>query len=108
MSKCDFNADLEVSLSDIIKKPNHYIGDNGIEVESVIDGFAGELKGLQAFRFGNIVKYILRFQKKNGLQDLKKAQENLKRFIEAYERSEKDDYVVMGADRVLYQGSKEV
>jgi len=37
------------------------------------------------FAEGNVIKYVLRHDKKNGLEDLLKAQEYLRRLIEQYE-----------------------
>ena len=41
-----------------------------------------EVKGMSASYWCNIVKYILRFQKKNGVEDLKKAKYYLEKLIE--------------------------
>lgn len=71
--------------ADNVNHPNHYQGSNDIEVIDVIDGFAGELKGVAAFEWGNLVKYVLRFQNKNGVEDLKKARKNLDWLIEKLE-----------------------
>ena len=38
---------------------------------------------------GNSLKYILRHQKKNGLEDLKKARKNLDWIIEEMEKTKK-------------------
>lgn len=40
------------------------------------------------FLEGNIIKYITRYKKKNGLEDLKKAQFYLNRLIENYGTNE--------------------
>ena len=40
---------------------------------------------LKGFYLGNALKYQLRFQKKNGLEDLKKAHKNLDWLIEEME-----------------------
>ena len=53
----------------------------------VQEAFIHELKGMSASYWCNIVKYILRFQKKNGVEDLKKAKYYLEKLIE--EESEK-------------------
>lgn len=63
-------------------KPNYYHGD---EVFDIMKSFVGDLKGMEPFYWCNVVKYILRFQGKNGLQDLKKAQIYLQKLIDTYE-----------------------
>ena len=67
---------------DNIISPNHYTSDKGIEVFDVQEAFIHELKGMSASYWCNIVKYILRFQRKNGVEDLKKAKYYLEKLIE--------------------------
>lgn len=52
--------------------PNHYEGDL---VARIIEHF-----GL-GFNLGNVIKYVLRAQNKNGVEDLKKAEWYIKREI---------------------------
>ena len=74
--------------NDNIISPNHYTSGKGFEVFDVQEAFIHELKGMAANYWCNIVKYILRFQKKNGVEDLKKAKYYLEKLIEE-EESEK-------------------
>lgn len=67
---------------DNINSPNHYITDKGFEVFDVQEAFIHELKGMAASYWCNVVKYILRFQMKNGVEDLKKARYYLDKLIE--------------------------
>ena len=71
--------------NDNIIRPNHYASDKGFEVFDVQEAFIHELKGMSASYWCNIVKYILRFQKKNGVEDLKKAKYYLEKLIEEEE-----------------------
>ena len=73
---------LEPKDTDNIIRPNHYASDKGFEVFDVQEAFIHELKGMSASYWCNIVKYILRFQKKNGVEDLKKAKYYLEKLIE--------------------------
>lgn len=57
-----------------VVRPEHYVGKR-MEVIDVIDAF--DLNAYEA----NIVKYVLRYKKKNGLEDLKKAEWYLTRLI---------------------------
>ena len=68
--------------NDNIIRPNHYASDKGFEVFDVQEAFIHELKGMSASYWCNIVKYILRFQRKNGVEDLKKAKYYLEKLIE--------------------------
>lgn len=74
-----------VTTSDNIKSPNHYVSDSGIEVFDVQEAFIHELSGMAASYWCNVVKYILRFQRKNGVEDLKKAKYYLEKLIEEEE-----------------------
>lgn len=58
---------------DMVNHPKHYKSESGMEVIDVIKAFTADLKGYQATDTGNIIKYILRWPHKNGLEDLKKA-----------------------------------
>ena len=80
--KCKGNKDLSGYNGDNIISPNHYASDKGFEVFDVQEAFIHELKGMADNYWCNIVKYILRFQKKNGVEDLKKAKYYLEKLIE--------------------------
>ncbi len=67
-----------------VNHPNHYQSSK-FEVIDIIDEFGKDYSGESAFDFGNVVKYILRAKKKNGLEDLKKAQWYLSRLIDKWE-----------------------
>lgn len=43
------------------------------------------MNNVNRFYWGNAIKYLLRFQGKNGLEDLKKARKNLDWLIEEME-----------------------
>lgn len=67
---------------DNIKKPNHYqLEGLGIEVKDIIFEVTKDLKGKEAVCVGNILKYVMRAKKKNGLEDYKKAYEYLEYLI---------------------------
>ena len=66
-------------------RPNHYdlgLG-HGLEVMDLIRANAAGLTGFQGFAFGNILKYVLRFRRKNGLEDLLKAKTYLDQLIQS-------------------------
>lgn len=56
-----------------VSHPNHYQGKYGLEVIEVIKNFTADLKGIEAVDTANAIKYILRWKKKNGKQDIEKA-----------------------------------
>ena len=61
-----------------------------MEVRSVVENFIGDLQGMAAADFKDVVKYILRFQKKNGSQDLRKAERCLTWLADAVEKEERE------------------
>ena len=75
----------EIFEDDKVNNPNHYQGKFGLEAIEVVRNFAGNLTAVQGFYWGNAIKYLLRFQSKNGLEDLKKARKNLDWLIEELE-----------------------
>ena len=61
-----------------VKSPKHYMLDGlGIEVKDIIFEVTKDMKGKEAVCVGNILKYVMRARKKNGIEDYKKAYEYL-------------------------------
>jgi hypothetical protein len=62
-------------MSDSVRHPKHYEleGLNGIESIDIIRSVLGKM-GFEQFCRGNELKYLIRADKKNGLEDLRKAQ----------------------------------
>ena len=78
-------------MKDNINHPEHYKTENGLETIDVIEAFTEGLQGGEATNTGNVLKYMCRWKKKNGLEDLKKAQWYLNRLIDSVEsRQEKE------------------
>lgn len=72
---------------DNVNNPNHYKLSCGVESIEIIKRVLG-LKGFVAFCLGNILKYLIRAEKKNKLEDYKKAAKYLEWVIQNYNRSE--------------------
>jgi hypothetical protein len=95
MVVCEFSTDRKnwkklgdgtvTELHDSVNNPKHYQGRYGMQSIDALRNFmtSEQLKG---FYLGNALKYQLRFQKKNGLEDLKKARKNLDWLIEEVEK----------------------
>lgn len=64
-----------------VHHPDHY-NQNGMEVWDVINAFTKDLEGAEAFYAGNAIKYILRWNHKNGIEDLEKAKVYIDKIIE--------------------------
>ena len=66
---------------DNVNKPSHYQLDCGVESIEIIKRVLG-LRGFVAFCLGNVLKYLIHAQKKNGKEDYKKAAKYLEWVIE--------------------------
>ena len=64
---------------DMVNHPPHY-NQGGIETIEAIKAALGE--GFTFYLTGNILKYLWRYQHKNGLEDVKKAQFYLNRLVQ--------------------------
>jgi len=67
---------------DMVNSPPHYQTGCGLETIDVIAAFTDDLCGIEAVCTGNVLKYMCRWKKKNGIEDLKKAQWYLNRLIQ--------------------------
>lgn len=78
----DYATDTETAY-DVVQKPEHYNTNlpEGVEVIDIIAAQTAPLSGMQAVAQANVIKYVLRWQKKNGVQDLEKARFYLDRLI---------------------------
>lgn len=72
---------------DNVNNPNHYKLSCGVESIEIIKRVLGT-KSFVAFCLGNILKYLIRVEKKNKLEDYKKAAKYLEWVIQNYNRSE--------------------
>lgn len=70
---------------DKIKSPSHYrLEGLNCETIDVVKARLGK-EGFKAFCVGNVIKYVLRAEKKNGLEDYKKSKQYLDWIIEGEE-----------------------
>jgi hypothetical protein len=68
----------------MVSHPDHYKSGK-YEVIDIIDEFTKDLSGTEAVCTANAIKYILRWKKKNGIQDVKKAIWYLSHLVEHLE-----------------------
>lgn len=61
-------------------KPEYY-HQNGTDVIEMIERLRGK-QAAKEFCIGNVVKYTIRFDRKNGVEDLQKAQTYISRLME--------------------------
>ena len=79
------------SQDDLVSHPNHYQSDAGLEVIDVIEAFTSDLNGIEAVDTANVIKYICRWKKKNGVQDLEKAKWYITHLINHIKNRQEDN-----------------
>lgn len=78
---------MEDELMDNVNHPNHYQGK--IECIDAIEVAVDGLHGIEAVFVANILKYVWRYRKKNGIEDLRKASWYLERLIKEVGKHDK-------------------
>lgn len=66
---------------DMVNQPPHYT-QGKFETIDVIEDVVQHLDGVNAVLVGHILRYVIRFPFKNGVEDLRKAQFYLDRLID--------------------------
>lgn len=72
-------CDLESGLKDAIN-PDHY-KKGSVECIDAIDAATVGKKGIEAVCVANVIKYLWRYENKDGIKDVKKAQWYLERLL---------------------------
>lgn len=72
-------------INDNVNKPAHYQGK--VECIDAIEVAVEGLEGLEAVCTANVIKYVWRWKKKNGREDLMKAEWYLKKLISLLENN---------------------
>lgn len=73
--------------NDVVNHPAHYTGGK-MECIDIVDVMTEDKQGLEAFCIGNIVKYLYRYNKKGGVEDVKKAEWYFKKLVEVLEEKQ--------------------
>lgn len=83
-STCQESRQVEEE-SDSVNHPDYYMLIDGIEVIDIINEILtrSAFTNIQGFYLGNVLKYILRADMKNGVEDLEKAEVYLNWLIES-------------------------
>lgn len=68
--------------ADPMVNPDHYKSEKGFQVIDVMEAFTDGMNGIEAVDTASVIKYICRWKKKNGLQDLEKAMWYLQHLID--------------------------
>lgn len=73
-----------VAANDVVNHPSHYT-QGGIECIDAIKAATVGKSGIEAVCVANVVKYLWRYEEKNGVEDVKKARWYLERLISELE-----------------------
>ena len=71
---------------DNVNNPSHYT-QGKVECIDALESATVGKKGIEAVCVANVVKYLWRYEEKNGLEDVKKAEYYLKKLIDIMEKS---------------------
>ena len=70
---------------DNVNSPSHYTQADGLEcIDAITAAVSGKI-GIEAVCVANVTKYLWRYELKNGLEDVKKAQWYLNRLVSELE-----------------------
>lgn len=86
-AEADDEADLNECIGqdfDVVNHPSHYTKGR-IECIDAIDSATVGKSGIEAVCVANIIKYLFRYEEKNGLEDVKKAKWYLNKLISELE-----------------------
>ncbi|WP_353422502.1 DUF3310 domain-containing protein [Staphylococcus delphini] len=87
--KIPSNTKIATHETSTIKKPNHYMFENGTEAIKIINMLVKRYKqSTVAAQIYNTIKYIIRAPFKNGVEDLKKAKESINFAIKFWDDKE--------------------
>ena len=80
-------ASINSKTYDPVQHPLHY-NQGGIECIDAIKAATVGKKGIEAVCVANVIKYLFRYEAKNGLEDVKKAAWYIDRLIQELELNE--------------------
>lgn len=82
-------AQCPISETNFIDHPSHYTG-HAVECIDAIEAATEGLNGFEGYCAGNVIKYVWRWKRKGGIEDLKKARWYLDQLIDAAGGTETD------------------
>ena len=72
---------------DVVNKPRHY-NQGGIECIDALKAATVGKRGIEAVCVANVIKYLWRYEKKNGIEDIRKAKFYIERLLKELEESQ--------------------
>ena len=86
------NNDAELNIepennSDMVSHPKHYT-QGGIECIDALKAATVGKRGIEAVCVANVIKYLWRYEEKNGIEDIRKAKWYIERLLMELEESQ--------------------
>lgn len=79
----------EAKKHDVVNHPSHYT-QGKVECIDALESATINKRGIEAVCTANIIKYLWRYESKNGIEDVKKAQWYLQKLISELEKQQKE------------------
>ena len=80
--------DAELNIEpDMVNHPQHYT-QGGIECIDALKAATVGKRGIEAVCVANVIKYLWRYEKKNGIEDIRKAKFYIERLLKELEESQ--------------------
>ena len=78
---------MDENVHDMVNHPQHYT-QGGIECIDALKAATVGKRGIEAVCVANVIKYLWRYEKKNGIEDIRKAKFYIERLLKELEESQ--------------------
>ena len=78
---------MDENVPDMVNHPQHYT-QGGIECIDALKAATIGKRGIEAVCVANVIKYLWRYEKKNGIEDIRKAKFYIERLLKELEESQ--------------------
>ena len=83
----DEDVKMDENVPDMVNHPKHYT-QGGIECIECIKAAVTNKVGIEAVCVANVIKYLFRYEEKNGIEDVRKAKWYIERLLKELEESQ--------------------
>ena len=78
---------MDENIPDMVNHPQHYT-QGGIECIDALKAATVGKRGIEAVCVANVIKYLWRYEEKNGIEDVRKAKFYIERLLKELEESQ--------------------
>ena len=78
---------MDENVPDMVNHPQHYT-QGGIECIDALKAATVGKRGIEAVCVANVIKYLWRYEKKNGIEDIRKAKFYIERLLKELQESQ--------------------